>query len=381
MEKPRVVFCHGSFSEKLEQIMNTYETERVFLITGKNLFTSSGAEERIQKITRKISVTKFTYSSPNPTIEDVVHCARQINENNPDMILGIGGGTALDIAKAASVLAADPEISEEVIRKVRILEGKPSTPLVLIPTTAGTGSEVTQFAVVYIDGRKFSLDLDFMTADYSLLDASLTISMPQRLTMSTALDALSQSIESYWSVNSTDESRRFSAKSLSILRNEIPNIAGQLDGISRQNLLEASNLSGRAINITRTTSAHAISYALTSKFDIPHGIAVALVLPSIMRENYQSHEKKLQDPRGLEFVRERLNEIAHHLQFSDMMSCSRWIENMMKSVDIPNNLREYNVRESDIRNRILPEYNEERGKNNPFVLTTDDLERILMEML
>jgi len=198
----------------------------------------------------------------NPTIEfadKILEKAKGATE-----VESKGGGSTIDTGKY-------------IAYKLKI-------PHTAIPTTAGTGSEATKYAVFVKDGKKFSLEDDKLIPDKYILNPSLVISLPVEQTIASGLDALSQSIESFWSPLSTSESRDYSKKAVHLITANLPSsVRNPKNEYSRMGMLEAANYSGKAINITRTSICHALSYPLTAKREIPHGIACAMFLPFFMR--------------------------------------------------------------------------------------------------
>lgn len=223
----------------------------------------------------------FSGFHPNPTVRQAVRAARLCREVDPDLVVGLGGGSAMDVAKAARALPGDPRRADQVM--AREWPPEPGAGLLLVPTTAGTGSEVTQFATFYRDGRKESLDAEGVQADIAVVDPALTDSCPAGLTWSCAFDALAHAVESSWSTRATEESREYAHAALRLLGPVLTQPAGQpVGGAQRDRLSEAATLAGRAINITRTTAAHAMSYPLTVHLGVPHGLACALNLIWLM---------------------------------------------------------------------------------------------------
>lgn len=244
----------------------------------------------------------FSDYSPNPTIEEVQSGIARFKENRCDSLISVGGGSAIDTAKCIQAFQGLPSvpspkdylslpIPEEVVAHVAM------------PTTAGTGSESTHFAVVYSGGVKHSVASHKLLPTAAVLDSSALGSLPDYHKRATAMDALCQAIESYWSVRSTETSRAYS-------REAIPRIIRSLDSYLAGNVKEAeemmisANYAGKAINITTTTAPHAMSYKLTSLYDIAHGHAVSLCLPECW---------DLLSERGSEETKQRLQELAELL--------------------------------------------------------------------
>lgn len=181
-----------------------------------------------------------------------------------DEIVSIGGGSTIDTGK--------------------YIAWKLDIPHTAKPTTAGTGSEVTKYAVFTKNGKKFSFENKELIPNYSVLNPSLVVTLPPLHTASSGLDALSQCVESSWSLDSTKESLAYAKEGIKlVLSNLLDSYNNPKNEMLRMEMLIAANNSGKAINITRTSICHAISYPLTIDYGIPHGIACAMTLPYFMR--------------------------------------------------------------------------------------------------
>jgi len=241
---------------------------------------------------RKVPVllTSPVYSGyhPNPELSDSGQGMEIFRKEACDGIISIGGGSCMDTAKAvkARMYATDGT----ALRESR-LEGDGACPHIAIPATAGTGSEATQTAVVYVDGTKLSLSHPSLRPEGTVLDASLLDSLPEYHKKSCALDALAQGIESYWSRGATDDSRVHAYLAiLGVLDNLKKYLKG--DPHAADEMLDASYQSGKAIQITRTTAAHAMSYRLTKTMGIAHGHACMLTLPTLWEMMLPREEMK-----------------------------------------------------------------------------------------
>ncbi len=241
----------------------------------------------------------FTGFDANPVYEQVLEGVRLFRERGCDALVSVGGGSAIDIAKCIKLFA--PMDSDGVSpRFVELPRAYSPLPHIAIPTTAGTGSESTHFAVLYVDGVKNSISQPCLQPDAAVLDASLLVSLPEYQKKATLLDALCQAIESYWSVKSSPASRAYARAAIPlVVNNHEAYLAGSLDACEK--VLQAANLAGKAINLTTTTAAHAMSYKITSLYGAAHGHAVALCLPFTWRVLME---------RGDEQVQERLAQIA-----------------------------------------------------------------------
>jgi len=265
----------------------------------------------------------FTAFHPNPTVEQAMAAARLCRACGADLVVGLGGGSTLDVAKAGRVLPADPGEADQIIagRRPAATVGPE---LLLVPTTAGTGSEVTSFATLYQGHRKVSLDTPAARADIAVVDPTLTETCSPRLTWSCAFDCLAHAVESLWSVRSTVESRELAAAALRLL---VPVLrhADELPGpAERDDLSRASTLAGQAIDITRTTAAHAMSYPLTAHLGIPHGLACALNLTWLVPLVETARPEQIVDQRGPAAVREAIDTVrstfnAQHTSLADVL--------------------------------------------------------------
>ncbi len=220
----------------------------------------------------------FSGYHPNPDLADAIAGAELYREKGCDGLISVGGGSAMDTAKAVkALLLAD---NMEDVRVNHLPEG--DVPHIAIPGTAGTGAEATPIAVVYENNEKLSLDHPVLLPEAIVLDGSLLDTLPLYHKKACAMDVLCQGIESYWAVKATGESRVHAERAiLGVLRNFDAYLAGDADAADA--MLEAAYESGCAIRISRTTAAHAMSYQITKRIGPAHGHACMLTLPHLWR--------------------------------------------------------------------------------------------------
>lgn len=219
----------------------------------------------------------FTDFTPNPRYDEVCRGVEAYRANGCDAIVAIGGGSALDVAKCIKLYAPMPD-------DVCYLEqpyADSGIPLIALPTTAGTGSESTRFAVIYHHGEKQSVHHDSILPDYAVLEPAVLYTLPAYQKKCTMMDALGQAIESYWSVAATAQSRELAAQAIRAIMRYWREYIFRDDAAATLEILRASNLAGQAIHITTTTAPHAMSYKLTTFYGLPHGHSVALCLPRV----------------------------------------------------------------------------------------------------
>lgn len=235
----------------------------------------------------------FSDFKPNPIYDDVIKAKKAYIKNGCDCIISIGGGSAIDTAKALKLfLPLDGE--ECLLNKEHIYV---NIKHIAVPTTAGTGSEATRFSVIYYNGEKQSLTDVSIIPDLVVLDPKFLETLPENQKTATVLDALCQATESIWSVNANEASIDYAKKAIDLI---IKNAHSYMQGVSSAlvPIQIGANLSGRAINITQTTAAHAMSYKITSLFGVPHGAAVAMCMIPVW-EYYNLHSDKSSNARSL----------------------------------------------------------------------------------
>ncbi|RZV43158.1 MAG: iron-containing alcohol dehydrogenase, partial [Acidimicrobiales bacterium] len=279
---------YGSLS-RIRKCVSPYYPRHILLVTGRGSFEACGAKAILDTELDDYQVTRFYDFEINPKLEDAVHGAKLAIESEIDLILAVGGGSPMDIAKLIKAFMPDVENSEK-IAKGNIAVTPSSIPLITVPTTAGSGSEATHFAVVYIGKDKYSLASPDLSPQAYILDGQLLRSASPYQRAVNGLDAMAQALEGAWAVNSTKESRRRSYKALALLVKSLPTMVKSDTPSYLQNVLLAAHLAGQVINTTKTTAAHAFSYAFSSYHDVPHGHAVWMTLPAIFSKHLTAED-------------------------------------------------------------------------------------------
>lgn len=271
---------------KLVSSLGTY----ALIVTGKTSAEKTGALSDVTDVLDAENIRYAIYSSiaPNPTYESVKEAASIGISKGCNFVIGIGGGSPLDAAKAIAALIKNPGISEEDAFASKFDNGV--CPIVAIGTTAGTGSEVTPYSVITgTDGRKKSIRSNLLLPQIALGDITYISKMDAELIKSTALDAMSHAIESYFCRIANDFSKTFALRAVKLLIPEFETISAYgtdgLDDEDFENLYLASIYAGYAISITGTAMCHTLSYYLSERKGIPHGKACALYLPAFILHN------------------------------------------------------------------------------------------------
>ena len=258
---------------------------RCLIVSGKHAAKESGALEEVLKVLEENGISASVYDgvTQNPPLAACMEAGGMARDTGADFLIGIGGGSSLDAAKAASVFAANEGLDE-----AGFYSGVwPNTPLpvILVGTTSGTGSEMTRVAVLTDSrGRKHSIKHDLLSPVFSFGDSRYTENMSLPLTLTTGVDALAHCLESYFSFKGDEISRAFAVRGVRLLFNPLSAAAdgSALSGDDRRQLYEASILGGLAINTSGTGFPHNMGYFLTERYHIPHGFACAEYLPELL---------------------------------------------------------------------------------------------------
>lgn len=306
----------------------------------------------------------FSEIEPNPSCELIDKIVASYRNQSVDSVFGIGGGSSLDTAKAVSGLLENAgSIADYLTGGKKFTRRKP---LVLIPTTAGTGSEVTNVGVYTYQGLKKPMTSDMFWADIAIVDPELTYSMPPRVTASTGLDALTHAIESFWAKTSQPYTEGLALTSLKIVFENLKNSING-DKSARNNMALAATIAGIAFSQTRTTAAHAISFPLTSFYGIEHGTAVALTLPQLVLWTYPH-------------VKPKMDGLLRYLDIHNVKTLAEMIEKLMIIANIPTKLRDYGVKEQDIEKIARVSMEANIIKLTPGDITYDDVVEILRKI-
>jgi alcohol dehydrogenase class IV len=248
---------------------------------------------------------------------------------------------------------------------------------VAVPTTAGTGSEATHFAGVYIDGERFSLAHEFVLPDVALVDARLTFSMPAAVAAATAMDALGQAVESYWCRNSTEASQQDARRAIRAIVDHAEDSVRRALPEARCAQAAAAQHAGRAINVTKTTAAHAVSYTMTTDYGVPHGHAVALTLGEFLIFNSRVREDDLNDPRGVDHVQRSVREVTSLLGASGPEEARDRLRALLERLGLRARLRDVGIGSAADLDRIAAGVNPARAANNPRRVTREAVREIL----
>lgn len=315
-----------------------------------------------------VPMIQFSDFTPNPLYEDVCKGVDVLNAENCDTVLAVGGGSSIDVAKCIKLycrMSKEKLFLEQEYKDTGIK-------LIAIPTTAGTGSESTRYAVIYYDGKKQSVTHDSIIPDAAILEPRVLKTLPLYQKKCTMLDAYCQGIESWWSVNSTEESKILSKEVVETITLWWRKYIGGNIEEANKAIMHAANLAGQAICITQTTAPHAFSYKITSLYNLPHGHAVAVCLPEIW-EYMIAHIDKCIDKRGQVYLAGIFDNISIAMGCQTITEAIFKFRQMLREIDIQNPVSDN--RKSDIT-LLSSSVNPIRLKNNPVALDEMAIKKI-----
>jgi len=373
---PVVVLRVGAIDEFFALVEST-AANRLFLVVDSGALAACRLADRLDDMLRSREVFRFTDFDLNPKIEDVERGVLRCREFEPDLVVAFGGGTAIDLGKLVSSFAVQTAPPRDIVLGHAPID-YPGRQLVAIPTTAGTGSEATHFAVVYVDGEKYSVAHPSMLPAYAVIDPALTYSLPPQVTAATGLDAFCQAVESLWAVGSTDSSVNDATRAVRLAWQHLPAAVQHPTAAARIAMCEAAHYAGRAINVGKTTAPHALSYRITSRYGIPHGVAVAMTLSPLLAYNAETTIADCQDPRGLQHVQRQVASIVGLLGARDVAEACQKIEAFNTQTGSPSSLAAAGITEESQVRDIVSSVNAERMANNPRRLDPDVLQKLLM---
>lgn len=283
---------------KLGEVATSFKAKQVLVITDEFLW-KSGAIDKPKAILEAAGMTVAVISDipPEPSVAQVKHAVAQAHGHVCDLIVGIGGGSAMDAAKLIAILLTNDVSLDAVVKGEAPLVNK-GVPVLMVPTTAGTGSEATPNAIVLVPEENLKVGIidEKMVADAVILDPEMTLTLPPHITAQTGIDALCHAMECYISKKGNPFSDMFGLKAISLIARSI-RIAYN-DGknlAAREDMLLGSFFGGICIATSGTTAVHALSYPLGGTYHIPHGLSNAILLPDVMKFNQDACEKQFKE--------------------------------------------------------------------------------------
>ncbi|WP_165253942.1 iron-containing alcohol dehydrogenase [Adlercreutzia sp. ZJ304] len=371
----------------LKSLMKSLDISKPLVVSGRH-FDTYQVKDLLDKAAVNYKV--FDEFNSNPTYEECLAGVNAFRSFDRDSLISVGGGSAIDVAKCIKAFVSIDSEECPVFYEIPFSD----VPHLALPTTAGTGSESTHFAVCYTKGKKVSITQDCLQPEAVILDPSALKSLPDYQRKCTFLDALSHAIESYWSVKSVEQSQHYASQAIKML---IANRQAYLHGNEEAALLvmRAANYSGKAINLTTTTAAHAMSYKLTSLYSIPHGHAVAVCMPFVWDALIDACGSDLSNKADVgqlydsfNGVRGSIRDKLHQLntlmcgnESSEVQNIYQGVEcfkRICQDMDLPVNWMPTDLSDIDV---LAASVNLQRLSNFPIEFTYDQIEALYEKIL
>jgi alcohol dehydrogenase len=375
---PRILMGAGVLAQTAAEVKRL-KAGRVLIVTDKGL-VAAGIVSRLESVLTEagISWTRFDEVEPDPRFEIAVRAVEAAKSEKAELVIGIGGGSPLDIAKVCAILATNTKPVSELFGIDMVPEAGLAT--ILIPTTAGTGSEVTPIAILSDEHEKLKKGIvsPRLFPAVAILDPELTLGMPPGVTAATGLDALIHAVEAFTSKNANSISDVFARQAMRLVFGNIRKAyANGEDLAARAGMLEGSLLAGMAFANAGVTAVHAFAYPIGAEFHIPHGIANSIMLPPVMEFNMLGNLPKFAEIAGI--FGEPPGGLNERERARGMVKA---ISELVDDLRIPRHLNEFGVADHHIPalaqgvmkvTRLLA--------NNPRRITVQDAEAIYRQVL
>ena len=364
----RIITARDNYIE-FDQWIQENGCKKILMVCDGSIWYMDGFNKHLEEVEKTgVEMIGFRDFQPNPLYESVVKGVELFNDEKCDSIMAVGGGSAMDVAKCIKLYSNLPgDGTDGAWLKAEIVPN--SIPFIAMPTTAGTGSEATRYAVIYYNDAKQSVTSESFIPSTVLMDPNALKTLPLYQKKATMMDALCHAIESLWSVNSTEKSKEYSRAAIqAVLKHMDGYLANTEEG--NAGMLKAAHTAGQAINITQTTAGHAMCYKITSLFHSAHGHAAILcdrVLFPWMAENTD----KCTDPRGEEYLKATLDEIGRAMGCKDATEGAEKLRIIFDSLEL-----EVPTATAEQFEILKNSVNPVRLKNHPIALGVDTIDSL-----
>ncbi|WP_027192073.1 iron-containing alcohol dehydrogenase [Fundidesulfovibrio putealis] len=369
----RIIMGAGSLGKVGEEVRRL-GAKRVMVVTDPGL-ANTGMVDRLEDYLKQAKITYSRYSDveADPSYETAVRASESVKAFKADAILGIGGGSAQDVAKVASVLATNPG-NVSAIFGVDLVP-KPGLKLILVPTTAGTGSEVTPIAILSDHHEKLKLGIvsPYLFPSVAILDPELTLGLPPHVTAATGMDALIHALEAYTSKNASDMTDMLALQAIKLVFGSIRTaFSNGSDVNARSKMLEGSMLAGMAFANAGVTAVHAFAYPIGAEFHIPHGVANSIMLVPVMEFNMLGNIPKF--AHLAEVLGENVNGLS---QRESALKAVEAMRLLCADLQVPAKLSAFGIKKENIPDLAKGVMKVTRLlANNPRLLKLEDAEAI-----
>ncbi len=373
----RVVFGDG-IEEKIGAEAKGLGAKKALIVTDETI-EKAGLLEKVEKFLREaVEVDIFDKVESEPTLAAAETVAEAARAAKYDLIVGVGGGSVMDMAKVASAAASNPEQGVSDFLGANKI-ANPSVPKILVPTTAGTGAEATPFTLIIVEGKKKAIASPYNLADVVLISPSFTATMPPKVTASTGMDALSHAIEAFLSTGSNPLTDSFA---LEAIRKIVDNLEVAFShGDNRDARLKmslAAMLAGMAFGNAGVIAGHAAAHTFGARYKIPHSVSAALALPHIMEYNAQEPAVK---EKLVKVAREMGEDISRLTEEEAALRAVARVRGLLEKLELPTRLADVNVPKEDLQ-ALAESMMKEKGymTRNPRKIEHEDAVKMFERM-
>lgn len=364
----RIITARDNYIE-FDQWIQENGCKKILMVCDGSIWYMDGFNKHLEEVEKTgVEMIGFRDFQPNPLYESVVKGVELFNDEKCDGIMAVGGGSAMDVAKCIKLYSNLPgDGVDGAWLKAEIVPN--SIPFIAMPTTAGTGSEATRYAVIYYNDAKQSVTSESFIPNTVLMDPNALKTLPLYQKKATMMDALCHAIESFWSVNSTEKSKEHSRAAIQAV---LKHMGGYLANTEEGNagMLKAAHTAGQAINITQTTAGHAMCYKITSLFHSAHGHA-AILCDRILFPWMAENTDKCTDPRGEEYLKATLDEIGRAMGCKDATEGAEKLRGIFDSLEL-----EVPTATAEQFEILKNSVNPVRLKNHPIALDVDTIDAL-----
>lgn len=364
MYPTRVIFGRGALEHLGREALSW--GKKAMLVTGHSAMRKSGVLDKVGSLMRsaKVDFSLFDRVEHDPSLETVDQGVKFLQRNKCDLIVALGGGSAIDAGKAIASLARESGTVWEYYADREI--EKEGFPFIAVPTTAGTGAEITNNSVLLDKKKKIkkSIRSPYMIAKVALIDPELTLSLPPRTTAYTGMDAFTQALEAYVTRTSNPVTDSLALRAVEIIFYSLPQaVENGSNTEARERMAIGSLLSAMAFSNSGLGAVHGLAHPIGAHFGVPHGLACAILLPYVTGFN-------------LRVKRDRFKEIASKTGTEKVENLPSIIKGFLEKIDLPLDFRSYGITEADFP-RIIAESRSSSMSKNPRKLSDEDLREIL----
>lgn len=378
LKMPHAVYSGENALDNITAIIGKNVTKAA-IFSDKGIIGAGLLDLPLSKIKENVKeIVIFDDLAAEPTYEQVQNVIDEFKRSGADFIVAVGGGSVMDTAKLASVLATDEYGVKELLDDPGMAKKYVKT--LMIPTTAGTGAEATPNAIVAVPEKELKVGIvnDNMIADYVILDAAMIKKLPRKIAASTGVDALCHAIECFTSNKKNPFSDIFALQAFEMIMKNIEKACDDPEALAeKNNMLVASFYAGVAITASGTTAVHALSYPLGGKYHIPHGVSNAILLTPVMKFN---------EPVCRELFAEAYDQLAPGAGAGTAEEKSAWIVNRMEEIvehlNIPKSLKEFGIGDEDLDTLVTAGMDVKRLLvNNMRTVTAEDARALYLEIM